>query len=227
MQTQFIEKLPNGLSLFRLENCVVVLPGQWLSFKEHHFPVIQSSLDQTLILINEVADKKLLESIQQANRSDFTVEGVAFDLPDVDDGLIFIAEDHSIALLFALINYLKDQWGLKTLRSRLRLVLFGTHSIFPFTTVPSLFMLPEFKSHTIASSQLLEDLKIPARLASVDELPGCFTGTLQALIEDINIHSFVPHDATVVAFGDKHFLTDIKKLLANKINKQHLILYPH
>ena len=120
------------------------------------------------------------------------------------------------------MNHLKEQWGLKILRQRISQILVGTRTAFPFQPVPSRFMITAMPVDTIASSQLFEDLGLPARLASERGAAGCFDGSLCSLLEQLE-DGFIKPETLVVAFGTNELLTTIKKLLEGKTNKQFLI----
>lgn len=61
------------------------------------------------------------------------------------------------------------------------LVLMGSEVPFPFSTQPSTIIVPGIPEGTIAAMPLLEDWKIPSRLASLQEYPGCFAGYITEL----------------------------------------------
>jgi len=61
------------------------------------------------------------------------------------------------------------------------LVLMGSEVPFPFTAKPSRFMLPGMPDAVIASMPLLEDWKIPSRLTSLQDYPGCYEGYITDL----------------------------------------------
>ncbi|MGA7801505.1 MAG: dihydroorotate dehydrogenase electron transfer subunit [Gammaproteobacteria bacterium] len=61
------------------------------------------------------------------------------------------------------------------------LVLMGSEVPFPFTAVPSRFLVPGLPPQAIAAMPLLEDWGIPSRLASLQGYPGCFEGYITDL----------------------------------------------
>jgi len=61
------------------------------------------------------------------------------------------------------------------------LVLLGSEVPFPFTQKPSQIMIPGIPEGVIGTMPLLEDLGIPARLASLQGYPGCFEGYITGL----------------------------------------------
>ena len=61
------------------------------------------------------------------------------------------------------------------------LVLMGSEVPFPFTTQPSTIIVPGLPDGTIAAMPLMEDWKIPSRLASLQNFPGCYDGYITDL----------------------------------------------
>ncbi len=61
------------------------------------------------------------------------------------------------------------------------LVLMGSEVPFPFQQRPSRFLIPGLPEGVIAAMPLLEDWKIPSRLASLQDYPGCFEGFITEL----------------------------------------------
>ena len=61
------------------------------------------------------------------------------------------------------------------------LVFMGTRDTFPFRTRPSTILLPDIPDGVIACMPLLEEWGIPSRLASTEDAPGCFDGSVAEL----------------------------------------------
>jgi dihydroorotate dehydrogenase electron transfer subunit len=61
------------------------------------------------------------------------------------------------------------------------LVLMGSEVPFPFTAEPSRIMVPGIPNGVIASMPLMEDWRIPSRLASLQGYPGCHDGYITEL----------------------------------------------
>jgi dihydroorotate dehydrogenase electron transfer subunit len=61
------------------------------------------------------------------------------------------------------------------------LALVSSEVPFPFTPRPSQFMVPGVPADTIAAMPLMEDWKIPSRLASLKGFPGCYEGVVTEL----------------------------------------------
>jgi len=89
--------------------------------------------------------------------------------------LLLLGSELQQAKLFYLAKYRTHQPHFQTL------ALLHSDSDFPFKPKPSLLMTPHLPPEAIGTSQLLEDWKIPNRLASPQGLAGCFDGTLEAL----------------------------------------------
>lgn len=86
--------------------------------------------------------------------------------------LFFIENDALSAVIFYLKKYRHQFKGL---------ILIGTSDRFPFIPCPSRQMIFGMPPQVIASIPLLEDWHIPHRLASLQDMPGCFQGTLETL----------------------------------------------
>ncbi len=61
------------------------------------------------------------------------------------------------------------------------LVLMGSEVPFPFASRPSQILVPGMPDGVIGAMPLLEDWKIPSRLASLQGYPGCFEGYITDL----------------------------------------------
>lgn len=61
------------------------------------------------------------------------------------------------------------------------MVIMGSEIPFPFKVQPSKILIDAMPDDTIASMTLLEDLKIPSRLTSKQNFPGCFDGYIHEL----------------------------------------------
>lgn len=99
-------------------------------------------------------------------------------------------------------------------------VMMGSEVPFPFRAQPSRFMLPGMPEGVIATMPLLDDWGIPARLTSLQDYPGCFTGYitdlarlwLDALPQDsrdeVSVFACGPHPmlAAVAALANEYRL---------------------
>jgi len=212
MQKTLVEKLSNGYALFNIPYERKILPGQWLSGNNIQFPVFRSSQENTQFIAPEnivIPDK-------------LTISGVPLSLPDDESSLILLAENQAVFMVFHLINHLQQLWGDKYLRNRINQILLGSDTNFPFRPVPSRFIIEGFPLGAIASAQLLEDLALPARLASEADLAGCYSGSLSQLVEQIDFNG-LQQQTCIVAMGSKQLLESTKKLFAGESNKQFLV----
>jgi hypothetical protein len=207
-----IERLPGDQGLFSLDFDETICSGQWLYGDGINYPVYHYANHQAQVIAP--LDHKFSRKYQ--------LKGQPIDIANEDRKILLLAENKGIASLLFLMNQLKEQWGLNTLRQRISLILVGTRIAFPFQPVPSRFMITAMPVDTIASSQLFEDLGLPARLASETGAAGCFDGSLCSLLKQLE-DNFIEPETLVVAFGTNELLTTIKKLLDGKTNKQFLI----
>lgn len=86
--------------------------------------------------------------------------------------LFCIENDALSAVIFYLKKYRHQFKGL---------LLIGTSHHFPFIPCPSRQLIFGMPPQVIASIPLLEDWHIPHRLASLQDMPGCFQGTVDIL----------------------------------------------
>ena len=207
-----IEKLPGNQGLFSLGFDDIICPGQWLVGDGINYPVYHYANHKAQIIVP--LDHKFSREYQ--------LKGQPIDIANEDRKILLLAENNGIASLLFLMNHLKEQWGLNILRRRISQILVGSRTAFPFQPVPSRFMITAMPADTIASSQLFEDLGLPARLASETGAAGCFDGSLCLLLEQLE-DNFIESETIVIAFGTNELLTTIKKLLEGKTNKQLLI----
>ena len=207
-----IEKLPANQGLFSLDFDETICPGQWLYGDGINYPVYHYA--------NHKA--QIIAPLNQKFARKYQLKGQPLNIANEDRKILLLAENNGISSLLFLMNQLKQQWGLKILRQRISQILVGTRTTFPFQPVPSRFMITAMPVDTIASSQLFEDLGLPARLASETGAAGCFDGSLCSLLEQLE-ENFIEPETLVVAFGTNKLLTTIKKLLEGKTNKQFLI----
>lgn len=92
---------------------------------------------------------------------------------------------------------------------------------FPFMVKPARFMLESMPAETIGGCPLLEDWKIPNRLASINGLPGCFDGSLLELFgfwlehesQQRQMHNKLQSEWQVVAFLDSENLQACRNLI--------------
>ena len=93
------------------------------------------------------------------------------------------------------------------------MVLMGSEVPFPFPLRPSLIYVDGIPSEAIAAIPLLEDLKIPSRLASNQDYSGCYEGFVTDLATDYleNIR-VTKEELEIFACGPTPMLIAIQKL---------------
>lgn len=94
-------------------------------------------------------------------------------------------------------------------------VILGSEDGFPFTLKPARFIMDMMPAQAIGACTLLEDWKIPNRLASQSGVAGCFDGsTLECLSEYLhNCQRFGDlTDLQIVIFSDAENKDDFKTL---------------
>ncbi len=146
------------------------LPGQFVILEEK-FPCYIMGQNQGLELI---ADKAVMEYLQDKQEISLSsLQGSPLTPPDKNQALLLITEDDGLS---ALIFYLKKY------RAHFKgLVLVGATKAFPFAPCPSKLLIQGLPPSVIASIPLLEDWGIPNRLASIQDVPGVYEGTVKDL----------------------------------------------
>lgn len=212
---ELVESLPQGMGLFKINLSQQPLPGQWLTMDSNHFHIFKSEADSCLFVAKQ--------SLFNSSIKNISISGEIIDwepLINSNDPLILFANGDSITSSLHLIYYFIDQMGHKILQKRLRFIILSTEESFPFKPIPSLFMMPGFSSDLIASSQLLEDLKLPARLVSTIESPGCYKGNISSLLIEMDMINKLEPDTHIISFGEQTFNQGIKKLLGDGLSKE-------
>lgn len=95
------------------------------------------------------------------------------ELPSDNRSCLMLGADLAMANVFALAQLCRQQESCKALLS--------SHKSFPFMVKPARFLMEQTPAVAIGASTLLEDWKIPNRLASQQSLPGCLDGNLVEL----------------------------------------------
>ena len=92
--------------------------------------------------------------------------------------------------------------------------ILGSEVPFPFQAKPSQILMPEVPDGVIAAMPLLDDWRIPSRLASLQGYPGCFEGLVTELAEHwINaLDSKQRQELEIFACGPHPMLEAIAKL---------------
>ncbi|EIJ41207.1 hypothetical protein BegalDRAFT_0285 [Beggiatoa alba B18LD] len=171
--------MSNGYSLLRL-SCLPEL-----------FPQTTSTLcfifiDKQLLAVMQVFPQQsavevlCLENARYQRGTEHKARFISIPIPTIETTAIplFIAEDIYIG---ALVFFLQQQ-GLQRLRTTQSLCLLYTNQYFPFNQRPSLIHCPAMPHGVIGAMPLLDDWGIVSRLASEQELIGCYEGHISHLL---------------------------------------------
>lgn len=215
MPATLLEKLPNNFALYQIAMNEVPQAGQWLTAMNKNYALFNYSngYAQFIAADNEILPEK------------FALTGETISIKDDDTSLFMLADSQTVPLLFFLINHLIAQWGLKKLRTKISLILMACEDHFPFTPIPSQIMVSGIPDELIASSQLLEDFSLPARLACRSGSPGCYEGSAIDMLEAINFNQLIDEDSTVICFGSHSLVQKTKKLFSASCSKQFYVRF--
>jgi len=135
--------------------------------------------------------------------------GTAFDLARATPRALLVGAEGGIAPMVFLADLLRHR------RPRVKpLVLLQTATAFPFNPKPSRIIVPGLPAWVIAAMPLLEDWGVPSRLASAQELPGCFDGGPVELGRSWLDVSQGVADVTIFACGSEDVLAAARGLAA-------------
>lgn len=147
------------------------------------FYVLNAQPEQTLSLFHYQFPTLQLLSQESLSEGTLTSETLSFTPVETSEpGLnhhqptLLLASDLGIGPLFYYAKQVK-------LNKQNNLALLHASAAFPFTVKPAQFMLDDFPHEAIGACPLLEDWKIPNRLASDLGLAGCFDGSLVDLFD--------------------------------------------
>lgn len=145
-------------------------PGAYLLTSQGAvFYLMQTGVSTAQIILHEdQCDAPLLLSAQLVKH--------VFPALQKNDFTIIISHSTMLAgCLFYVKHYLKNFNGI---------VFIESDGSFPFYPVPSRTLVTHLPPGVIAALPLLEDWGVPSRLTSTapEPLPGCFSGTAQALL---------------------------------------------
>lgn len=139
------------------------LPGQYILVNEVPYYLLSENLE--IIAPNSMSQELTISDIQ----------GEPFSAPDKSKFQVMVFEDDALSAgLFYFRKY-------RTIFNGIAFI--GTKTRFPFLPAPSRILIKGLPSHVIASIPLLDDWQIPNRLASLEEMPGVFHGTVNALAQ--------------------------------------------
>lgn len=147
--------------------------------KEFYFP---SYPKQTLRLFNAnsrnnnyqfLCSQKFSEEFCANPENLQTDSNELLKLPSDNSSCLILGADLAMANVFALAQLCRKKESCKA--------LLGSKQSFPFMVKPARFLMAQTPAVAIGASTLLEDWKIPNRLASQQGLPGCLDDSLVEL----------------------------------------------
>jgi dihydroorotate dehydrogenase electron transfer subunit len=180
----------------------LIQPGQYLNIDGQDWPVIGTGMDWLDCL------QRHSPSFPVGSKVPLTGPmGPAFDLQSATPRALLLGGDGGLAALVFLIA------RLRTHRPRVKLLLL-LHTVtgFPFQPEPSRIMVPGLPPWVIAAMPLLEDWGVSNRLASTQDLPGCFDSDLLVLARHWLEVSQGVADITVYACGPADLLEAARQL---------------
>ncbi|SIN73148.1 hypothetical protein SAMN05443662_0353 [Sulfurivirga caldicuralii] len=153
-------------------------PGQWLASPDAEIGWLGQTNESHMLLVGpeDLPERILLTKHGEALAAPDQAIVVGVGLPGLGGVLKTAQEWKGSAQLIALLQL----------------------DALPFQAAPSRIWLPGMPSATIATLPLLEDWKIPCRLAA--DAPGCFEGDVHALLQAWRASGQMP-DWPIYAFG--------------------------
>jgi len=136
-------------------------------------------------------------------------QGTAFVLPTFFSHIgnehhvikpVLLADDIGLPAIIFLAEKIKIICGLQPL------VFLFSQTQFPFTPVPSQFIVSNIPVGVLAACPMLEDKKIPSRLLSETVVPGCYEGAMDAFLAGLPNTFFRDINIEVYAAGGKSLL---------------------
>ncbi|MDH5300893.1 MAG: hypothetical protein OEW58_05970 [Gammaproteobacteria bacterium] len=173
---QSTQTLANGASVLRFNTATDTLwqPGDRLRFAgcDWALPVMRSAARWVECLSRQAVPPSLSSNLPQA------VELLAaqrWQQPTTGAVLVLADEAGMATAIHAAQCWFHGQ--------RQALVLLQLSAATPFSLRPSQFMVQGLPPGVIAAAPLLEDWGIASRIASEDDLPGCFSGSVLGLAQ--------------------------------------------
>lgn len=146
-------------------------PGQYVIVNNQYPLYVMGQSQQKIELLIPPFLASLVQGASTLSLS--MCEGIALEKPQSQQFHLMIVEDDALsACLFYFKKYRATFNGF---------VLIGTKNSFPFSACPSRQIVRGVPPDVIAAIPLLEDWQIPHRLASLNELPGCYAGNVHEL----------------------------------------------
>lgn len=144
--------------------------------------------------------------------------GEFFVLPENEIKPLLIADETGLPSIIYLAEQIKQGCKIQPL------VLLFSGSIYPFTPIPSQFVVSDFPAAVLAACPMLEDKKIPSRLICENFLPGCYEGSLSDFLAELPDAFFSAATMEVFAMGEKNMLENVRQFsLRRGLNFQVLL----
>ena len=147
----------------------VILPGHQVFIQEQPCFINSHHKNQIDIIVPDHLFAKDTTTLACS-----AIHGDPISAPTLESFTLLIIDNALGACLFYLKKYRRCFKGL---------VLIGSHDPFPFLPCPSKLIIEGLPPGVIAGIPLLEDWGIPHRLASTQNVPGCFEGTAKVLAD--------------------------------------------
>ncbi len=167
-----VTPLVNGFSEIKLhakQHAKLAQPGHYVILQEKYPCYLYGTQEDMICLIAREADLPLTNTRKITASS---LQGTAFAIPTTNHFQLILANEEGLnAVIFYLKKYKSQFEGL---------VLLGAKQ-FPFNPCPSRLLIAGMPSDVIAALPLFEDWRVPSRLTSTIEQPGCFHGTVAQL----------------------------------------------
>lgn len=169
-----VTPLANGFSEVKLratDHAKLAEPGHYVILQEKYLCYLHGKQDDTIWLIVP----KLAVPLELGQTLAVSpLQGMPLTAPTVGAFQLMQANEEALsAAIFYLKKYKSQFTGL---------VLLGAKQ-FPFHPCPSRLLIAGMPPDVIAALPLFEDWRIPHRLASTSEQPGCFHGTVEQLAD--------------------------------------------
>jgi len=104
-----------------------------------------------------------------------TIAQPLINLPvDMQQNIVILGKQNGIAAALFAAKYLKIYKPL---------IILEFDNVIPFSIQPSHIVVKHLPAHVIAAATLLEDWHVASRIATHIELPGCFCGSAQDLLQ--------------------------------------------
>lgn len=140
-------------------------------------------------------------SIDNQNKDIYLAEisASSFTIEKEDKKIVLFADEKGLPAIFFLADRFVEV-------GRQPLLFLCSNEEFPFQVKPSHFVIDNLPLGMLATCQLLEDKKIPARLISETGLPGCYDGSVKEFLEELNLNGWDFDNADFRVAGSNKFV---------------------